>query len=187
MAKLRSVIISFLELLLLFFLAYGVVKIVHRFVFQPFYVVGSSMEPNFFDHDYLIVEKIKYRFESPERGEVIVLHTPSQPSSLIIKRIIGLPGETVIIRDGQVFLEKKNSNRIFKLQEPYLPVGTETPGDLRLLLAKDEYFVMGDHRNRSLDSRSFGPVKRRMIIGRVWLRIWPFHSFGLIRGLNYAN
>jgi len=178
--KFRSTIIFVVELFFLFGVAWGVVKVVHRFVFQPFYVVGVSMEPNFFDHDYLIIEKIKYRFKSPERGEVIVLKTPSNPTSLIIKRIIGLPGEEILIKNGKVFFKSEGSSGEIEFKEPYLPAGLETPGETNIFLKENEYFVMGDHRNMSLDSRSFGPVKKELIIGHTWLRAWPITNFGLI-------
>ena len=183
--RFRSIIIFIVELFLLFGVAYVAVKVVHQFIFQPFYVVGPSMEPNFFDLDYLIIEKIKYRFKSPERGEVIVLKNPSSPNSLIIKRIIGLPGEEVLIKNGKVFLKSEGSGEEIELKEPYLPAGLETPGENKTILKKNEYFVMGDHRNVSLDSRSFGPVKEELIVGHTWLRVWPIKGFGLINALSY--
>ncbi|PIV46227.1 signal peptidase I [bacterium (Candidatus Moisslbacteria) CG02_land_8_20_14_3_00_36_53] len=185
-SKIRKVFLFVLELIFLALLAFGVVKIVHRFVFQPFYILGPSMEPNFFNYDYLIINKISYRFNEIERGEVIVLKNPSSPASLIIKRVVGLPGEEIKIKEGKVFLY----NKILgwrELEEPYLGVGTSTPGDLEITLASDEYFVMGDNRNVSLDSRSFGVLKKNLIVGRAWLRAWPFSSFGFIKEYPKLN
>ena len=145
---------------------------VRYFLIQPFYVKGASMEPNFYDHEYLIIDEISYRFNEPARGDIVVFKYPKDEKQYFIKRVIGRPGETVKIQDNGVYINGT------KLNEAYLPESTETVLPLRgygeITLASDEYFLLGDNRSQSLDSRIFGPVKRDLIIGRTWIRGWPF-------------
>ncbi len=150
---------------------------IRYFIIQPFYVKGASMEPNFYDHEYLIVDEISYRFREPARGEVIVFRYPRDPREFFIKRIIGLPGETIKIHNGQITIFNKQHPKGFKLDESaYLPKNVYTQGNLEIKLKNDEYFVMGDNRGSSLDSRRFGPIKRQSIIGRTWIRGWPINK-----------
>lgn len=149
---------------------------IRYFLIQPFYVKGASMEPNFFDHEYLIIDEISYRFKEPQRGEVIVFHYPKDPSQFFIKRVIGLPGETIKLHDGQITIINQERPQGFVLDETtYLEKETRTRGELEIKLKPDEYFVLGDNRSSSLDSRIFGPIKRKNIIGRTWIRGWPFN------------
>ena len=145
---------------------------VRYFLIQPFYVKGASMEPNFYDHEYLIIDEISYRFDVPNRGDIAVFKYPKDTKQYFIKRVIGLPGDKVKIQDNTVYI---NGN---KLDESYLPPGTETILPLRgygdVTLTDDEYFLLGDNRGQSLDSRIFGPVKKDLIVGRTWIRGWPF-------------
>jgi len=148
---------------------------IRYFLFQPFFVKGESMKPTFENGDYIIVDEISYRFRNPKRGEVIVFKYPKDTSQNFIKRVIGLPGETVEIKDGKVEIYK--NGRIQTLNElNYLSSGLWTQGNLRVSLGKNEYFVMGDNRLFSYDSRRFGKVPRKDIIGRAALRIFPFNS-----------
>lgn len=148
---------------------------VRYFLIQPFFVRGASMEPNFNNGDYLIVDELSYRVREPERGEVIVFRYPLNPSSYYIKRIIGLPGETIEIKDSKVVIYNKEfPNGIILDESEYLKSGQATWGNVKMELEKDEYFVMGDNRNASSDSRRWGPVPKKYIIGRVWIRAWPF-------------
>ncbi len=145
---------------------------VRYFLFQPFYVKGSSMEPNFFDYEYLIIDEISYRFIEPERGEVVVLKDPRETSQFFIKRIAGLPGDTVDVLDGGVYVNDELLD-----ESMYLPddtITTSFSGDQTFHLQEDEYFVLGDNRPASYDSRRFGPVNQSAFVGRVWLRAWPF-------------
>lgn len=154
---------------------------VRYFLIQPFYVKGASMEPSFYDHEYLIIDEITYRFREPERGEIVVFKYPKRPSEYYIKRVIGLPGETVEISDGSVFVYTADTNRKVQLEEQYLPEGIDTinNGDYnKVTLGADEYFVLGDNRNHSKDSRSFGAVKDSFIVGRVLFRGWPLDRLG---------
>ena len=156
---------------------------VRYFLIQPFYVKGASMEPNFHDHEYLIIDEIGYRFNNPQRGDIVVFKYPKDEKQFFIKRIIGLPGEAVKIQDNGVYI---NGTR---LNESYLPAGTDTVLPLRgygdLTLGPDEYFVLGDNRTESMDSRMFGPVKRDLIIGRTWIRGWPFDRLAVFSAPTY--
>jgi len=146
---------------------------IRYFLVQPFYVKGESMEPNYLNSDYLLIDEISFRFRAPERGEVIVLRYPRDPQEFFIKRIIGLPGDRVVIKQGGVWIGPGGAE-VKELSESYLPSGTITQGDQDITLAEGQYFVLGDNRGASLDSRSFGPITAREIVGRSWLRAWPF-------------
>ncbi len=156
------------------------VYLVIHFVGQRTQVQGSSMEPKLSTEDNLIVDKITYRFHDPERFDIIVFPFQYEKDTFYIKRIIGLPGETVqideegnIMIDGEILEESYGKEVIINPGRAYEPIE----------LGEDEYFVMGDNRNSSMDSRdpSVGNIKRKDIIGRAWLRIWPFDKFGLIK------
>ena len=149
------------------------------FAVQAVHVEGLSMFATLDNDDYLIANKIDYRLHAPERGDIIILRPPTNNSTDFIKRIIALPGERLLIRSGIVYI---NGHR---LDEPYLPEewvnqnnwGDNPNGDL---IPPNQYFVMGDNRNRSQDSRFFGPISRDRIDGKAWFRIWPLGSFGSI-------
>lgn len=159
---------------------------VRYYVIQPFYVQGASMEPNFFDHEYLIIDEISYRINSPERGDIIVFRYPKSPSDFFIKRVIGLPGEKVEVKENQVIIYNEQNPGGFVLDESgYLADDVHIPGDLETTLNENEYFVMGDNRQSSLDSRSFGPITSDAIIGRTWLRGWPFDRFKVFERPDY--
>src|SRR3989344_2896960 len=138
------------------------------FLIQPFYVEGASMEPSFHPREYLIIDEITYRFSNPQRGEVVVFRYPKDPRQFYIKRVVGLPGESIKIIDGVVYVNGT------ALDEDYLAdVYLSDDSKEEMTLGPDEYFVMGDNRANSLDSRVFGPVQSPYLIGRVWLRGWP--------------
>jgi signal peptidase I len=162
---------------------------VRYFLIQPFYVKGASMEPNFYDHEYLIVDEITYRFHNPQRGDIIVFRYPRNPQEFFIKRVIGLPGENVQIKNGSVIIYNKKHPDGFVLPEPYLSPNVKTYGltDEKITLSEDEFFVLGDNRNSSKDSRSFGPVNRSYIVGRVVLRGWPFNRIQLFSAPQYSH
>ena len=148
-----------------------------------FVVDGQSMEPNFHDNDYLIVSRVNYLFGDPQRGDIIVFHYPGDPKEDYIKRVIGTPGDTVEIRDTFVYVNGE------QLNEPYInePCNTYHCANETTVLESDEYFVMGDNRNHSSDSRSFGVVKREYIVGEVMVRYWPFSDWGLVNHINYPG
>jgi len=156
---------------------------IRYFLFQPFFVRGQSMDPTFENGDYLIIDEITYRFRNPERGEVIVFKAPQDPSQRYIKRLIGLPSETVKIEEGQIYIYNEQGEMVLNESE-YLS-GVETAGNIDVKLKENEYFVLGDNRPFSFDSRRFGPVGRDNIIGRVALRAWPFGSMTTFEAPEY--
>jgi signal peptidase I len=147
------------------------------FVAEPFVVSGSSMEPNFHDKDYLIVDRLTYRTSAPQRGDVIVLKYPKDTSQFFIKRIIGLPGDTISFSQGHVIITNSQYPGGWELNEPYLPSQTETFGGAPVTLGAGEYFVLGDNRTASSDSRVWGILPADDIVGRVWLRVFPFSRY----------
>ena len=166
-----------IEIIKIVLIALAVIIPVRYFLFQPFYVRGASMEPSFHDNEYLIIDEITYRFSDPKRGEVVVVQSPTNKSDFFIKRIIGLPGETVEMEDSKVVVYNEQFPEGIELVEGYLAADTQTNGGRKTVLDQDEYFVLGDNRPVSLDSRSFGPLHRKYIVGRAWLRVWPFSEF----------
>lgn len=148
---------------------------IRYFLIQPFFVFGASMEPNFHDKDYLIVDEISYRFSEPKRGDVIVFKYPYDTSQYFIKRIIGLPGDRVQVEGGLVTIFNQNHPQGFVLAENYLE-GRLTRGSMSAEIGPNEYFVLGDNRDFSLDSRRFGKLPAEYIVGRAWLRTWPINK-----------
>ena len=178
------------ELFKIALIAFVIVAPIRYFLFQPFIVKGESMTPNFQDGNYLIVDEISYRTSSPQRGDVIVFDSsfiPGYSGQRFIKRIIGLPGETVDIANGKVEIIKDGKTTV--LSEKYLPANLETYGyngsnlsplPEEIILKSNEYFVLGDNRTGSYDSRFWGVVQRKYIIGKVFLRILPITSLSEI-------
>jgi len=149
--------------------------LVRYFLVQPFFVEGASMEPNFENGEYLLIDELSYYFKPVGRGEVVVFHYPLDTSKYYIKRIIGLPEETVEIKNSQVTIYNDEHPNGFVLNESYLPKSLTTDGQIKEKLGKDEYFVLGDNRPVSYDSRRWGVLPKNDIIGRVWVRAWPFN------------
>lgn len=164
----------FLELFKLALLAVITIFLVRYFLFKPFYVRGASMEPNFFDKEYLIIDELTYRLKEPQRGDIVVFKSPMNKKEYFLKRVIGLPGETIKIRDGQVMIYNEEMSDGFVLKESYLATGLKTLPDASAALGDNKFFVLGDNRFSSLDSRMVGPIDGSTIIGRVILRGWPF-------------
>ena len=166
---LRSI---FREIAIFSLLAIFIVLPIRLFVAQPFVVEGASMDPTFKNGDYIIVDEISYRFHAPERGDVITFRYPGDPSLFFIKRIIGLPGETVMISADTITI-KKTDGSLLTLDEPYIDDGTMPFAYLTHTLNIDEFFVMGDNRARSSDSRYWGSLPRENIMGRAFVRLLP--------------
>lgn len=176
-----------LEIFKTIIISLAIILPIRYFIIQPFMVEGASMQPNFHNKDYLIVNEISYRFTEPERGEVIVLKNPDNPKQFFIKRIVALPGETIKIENGNVYIKKVGADNFAQINETnYLPEDLKTFGSADpIQLKSDQYFVMGDNRGNSRDSRVFGPLKRNLIIGKVLFRGYPFDNISVFDFDNY--
>ncbi len=168
------------EILEIAFLVIFVLLPIRFFVVQPFVVVGTSMYPTFSNGDYLIIDEISYRFEKPQRGDVIVLRPPVDLSEHYIKRIVGLPGETITVVGNKVTIVNKEHPQGFVLSEPY--VSSERDGTTSMTLGPNQYFVMGDNREVSSDSRVWGEEDGSEITGKVMLRLFPLNEISLWPG-----
>jgi signal peptidase I len=152
------------------------------FIAQPFIVSGASMQETFQSGEYLIVDQLSYYFESPKRGEVVIFRYPKDPSKFFIKRVIGEPGDTISIEDGVVSIKNAQNPDGFVLNEPYAePMPLSAP--LTETLGEREYFVMGDNRDESSDSRAWGVLQEERIIGRAWLRLFPPQHIDYLPGV----
>lgn len=171
---------SLIELIEFVAIVAAVLVVLRFFIAEPHRVSGSSMIPNFHDGDYIITNKLAKNFSTLQRGEVIILHNPRNSDQVFIKRAIGLPGEKIRILDGQVYI---NGNPI---TEPYLPNNLRTSAGSflsegeEITVPNDQYFVIGDNRNGSSDSREWGTVQFDLIIGQAWARYWPTSKIGII-------
>lgn len=166
-----SIGLFFLELIKVALLAGITIALVRYFLFKPFYVKGESMEPTYLAKEYLIIDELSYRFREPVRGEVIVFRAPVAEKDFYLKRIIALPGERVKVEENKVIVFNSEHPQGILVEEEYLV--EETPGDVSYTLGPDEYFVLGDNRDASFDSRRFGPITKDVIVGRTWIRGWP--------------
>ena len=174
---------SHLSLVVYTVVALGLALVIRFFVAAPYVVSGTSMESNFQDWNYLIVDRLSYDFETPQRGDVIVFDLPEDTSRALIKRVIGLPGDTVELTGTGPSVTIVNSQYPsgFTLQEPYLnPENLGGQTDMRVTLGPDQYFVLGDNRKVSADSRLWGILPRSDIVGRVFLRLYPFNEIGIL-------
>lgn len=177
-SKFKNNLIELIE----FIAVLGAIFIIIRFfIAEPHRVSGSSMVPNFHDGDYLITNKVSVKLSHPKRGEVIILQNPRNPDQVFIKRVIGLPLEKVMIGSSNVYING------LPLAEPYLPQGTITSGENflkereEITIPEGQYFVMGDNRGGSSDSREWGPIKEELIVGQAYFRYWPPQKITLLK------
>ena len=176
----------FLDLLEVVVFAIAIFLFVYLLVLQPHKIKGSSMEPNFPDKEFLLTDKVSYRFNEPKRGDVVVFKAPGQKNDEFIKRIIGLPGEKVSIKNSEVYIDGK------RLNEPYISLGLPTRGgaflgeNQEIVVAEETYFVLGDNREASSDSRVWGLVPEEDINGRAWVIYWPPPAVGLVPDVTYS-
>lgn len=178
---LRTAGLFILEVIKIALIASAVVLVIRYFLIQPFFVKGASMEPNFSDGQYLIIDELSYRLREPSREEVVVFKYPRDPKQFYIKRIIGLPGEQVQIKNNKVAVYNSEYPNGKILEEDYLSGNEITFPDNNWKLKDNEYFVMGDNRSASSDSRSWGPLNKKFITGRVFLRAFPFDKFAVFK------
>ncbi len=172
----KKIFASLVEVLEIAFVAVAAVFIIRNFLVQPFLVNGASMEPNFSNGDYLLVDELVYRFREPQRGEVVVFRYPGDETTFYIKRVVGLPGERVVLSDGAINIFGEDGKKKLELKEIYLTPGLFTRGENDEKLGSNEYFVMGDNRSYSFDSRSWGPLPKKELIGLVRVRLWPLNK-----------
>lgn len=172
----------FKEVLKFSLIAILIVAPIRIFIAQPFIVSGASMSPTFESKQYLIVDQLSYRLNKPERGEVIIFKYPENPSTFFIKRVIGLPNETLEMQSGKLTIKNDGLPGGFIINEPYIK--EETNDTFKITLKENEYFVLGDNRKHSSDSRIWGPLEKKFIIGKTFLRLFPINDIGIIPG-NY--
>jgi len=162
-------------------MAFGIFMMVYVFLAQPHKVDGKSMMPNFHDQEFILTDKITYKSKEPQRQDVIIFHAPPPYDSDFIKRIIGLPGEKIMVSGGYVYINGK------KLDEIYIPPEFRTSErsflreNVEYQIPENYYFVMGDNRDGSSDSREWGPIERKAIVGRAIFRYWPPGRIGVIK------
>jgi len=182
----KNTLLFFWEVAKIVILALVIVIPIRYFVFQPFIVKGLSMTPAFHDGDYLIIDELSYRFREPERGEVVVFKYPRDPSQRFIKRIIGLPGEQVKMEGDKITIINKFGQEEILDESEYLSLSQGSLFDSKLIkLAENEYFILGDNRAHSFDSRKWGSLSKEYIVGRVLLRAWPPKAMAYIPTPSY--
>ncbi len=187
---LRKIGELFLDIIETFAIALSIFLVVYLFLLQPHQVNGQSMEPNFQSGEYVLTDKISYKLGEPKRGDVVVFHAPEAahcPQGTgcdFIKRVLGLPGETIEVRDNHIYVNS------VVLEEPYIPdtfrtdAGQATKNKM-IYLGTNEYFVCGDNRPYSSDSRAWGPIQKSDIIGRAFFRYWPVEAVGTLEHYQY--
>ena len=163
-------------------LALVIVLPIRFFVAQPFFVSGASMQPTFDSGQYLIVDQLTYHFETPKRGDVIIFKYPKDPSKYFIKRVIGLPGETVRIEGKNIYIENEEHPSGYLIDEPYLEEENVQASSMSITLAPTDYFVLGDNRRASSDSRVWGPLSEKYIVGRAFVRLLPLSDSEILPG-----
>ena len=171
---------SFWELARFALIALVIVIPIRILIAEPFVVSGNSMTPTFENGDYLIVDKISYKLGAPKRDDVVIFRYPGDTKKFFIKRIIGLPNETVDIKGSDVTITKEDTKESFKIDQPF--VKNEANNETHFELKDDEYFVMGDNRSASSDSRYWGAVKRNLLIGKAFLRLLPISEINFWPG-----
>ena len=176
--KIQHAVLDFLEILMI---ATFVFVLVYLFVGKMLEVDGGSMEPNYHNGEQIIAEKISIQFKDLKRGEIVIFRHPDRPQTMLIKRLVGLPGETIKVFDGHIYINDE------LLEEPYIPVGTKTPAgealkeNVTYKISDGSYVFLGDNREESTDSRRWGAVPKDLIVGRGILVYYPFSAFRIMR------
>ena len=176
----------FLDIIEVVVFAVGIFFFIYLLIMRPHKISGQSMMPNFQDAEYLLTEKVTYYTRNPERGDVVVFMPPVSTTDEYIKRVIGLPGELVLLKDSHVYINDK------LLNEPYLKDSVVTTGgsflgdDKEYKVPDGQYFVMGDNRPNSSDSRYWGTITKKVISGRAWIAYWPVSLMGVVPKPNYT-
>lgn len=171
---------EFWEIIKVLLISLAIVLPVRYFIAQPFIVRGASMEPNFENREYLIIDELSYYFRIPQRSEVVVFRYPHDTHQFFIKRIIGLPSERIEIKNGRIKIFNISYPNGFLLTESYLEEHIRTYPDTNIVLNETSFFVLGDNRDFSSDSRIWGPLERQFLVGRTFFRVFPISRFGVL-------
>lgn len=182
--KILSAIWDFVEVLVF---SGAIFLVLYLLILQPHKIKGSSMEPSFYDKEYLLTDKVSYKLGEPKRGDVIVFKAPNTDDEEFIKRIIALPGETILIKDGKVYINGRLVDESYIVKGTYTSGGAMVKEGFELTLPPGKYFVMGDNRLYSSDSRTWGPITKDDITGRAWIIYWPFSKLGTVKEVKYAS
>ncbi len=172
----------FKEIIKFTIIALVIVVPIRTYVAQPFIVSGPSMDPTFSTNQYIVVDQLTYHFQEPKRNEVIIFRYPRDPQTFYIKRIIGLPGETLSVDTGRVTVTNKENPRGILLSDTYVANKHRTSETFNITLGPTEYFVMGDNRAESSDSRLWGPLDRKFIVGKPFVRLFPLGKLSFFPG-----
>lgn len=175
----------FLDTIETIVVALAIFVVIYLFLVQPHQVKGNSMVPNFIDGEYILTDKISYRLNPPQHGDVVVFKAPKDHEVDYIKRIIGTPADVVRVSDGKVYLNNEPLNESFLPSDYVTNPGIFARSDEDLIVPPNEYFVLGDNRSHSSDSREWGFVKKEEIIGKAWLRYWPLSELGFVQKVDF--
>lgn len=181
----HSIAAFFMDFMETIVVALSIFIVVYLFLVQPHEVKGSSMEVNFHNNEYILTDKISYRFVKPKRGDVIIFKAPNNPDVDYIKRVIGLPGDQIKVEKGGVYVNNQKLTENYLKEKTYLYPGSSMVEGMNITVQKGYLFAMGDNRTHSSDSREFGPILIDSIIGKAFLRYWPLSEFGLVPQINY--
>ena len=176
----RGIIRFVLDFLETIVVALSIFVVVYLFIVQPHEVKGNSMEPNFHNNEYILTDKISYKFGQPQRGDVVIFKAPTNPDIDYIKRVIAVAGERVRIEKGDVYVNGEQLNEAYLNDRTLLFPGSSIKEGEEIVVPDDHIFVLGDNRPHSSDSREFGPIPKRSVIGRAFLRYWPPQMFGIL-------
>ncbi len=181
----KRAVIAIFDFLQSIVVVMAIMVMIYLFVMSPQEIKGASMEPSFVNGEYILTNKILFKLRDPERGDVVIFKSPSNPEIDYIKRIIGLPADTVSLKNNVIYVNDT------KVEEPYLAAGISIFGgsylreNQEVIIPEGKYFVMGDNRPHSADSREFGPIPKEDFIGKAFLRYWPFTKLGLVPQPHY--
>jgi len=181
----RGIVHFFLDFLETIVVALSIFVVVYLFIVQPHEVKGSSMEPNFHNNEYILTDKFSYKFSQPQRGDVVIFKAPNNPDIDYIKRVIALPADRVKIERGRVFVNGDQLAESYLSDATQLFSGSSMSEGEEIAVPQDHLFVLGDNRPHSSDSREFGPIPKRLIIGKAFLRYWPPQQFGILPKITY--
>ncbi len=171
----------FLDILEVFVTSFAIFLFVYLLILQPHKIKGNSMEPNYHDGEYLLTDKLTYRFKDPQRGDVIVFKPPVSPDEEYIKRVIALPGEVISVKNGKYYINGQQLNESYIPEKIYTKGKAFLPNDTEKTVPAGSYFVSGDNRESSSDSRYWGFVTKDKITGKAWFIYWPPKSLGVIK------